>query len=62
MTKSEEEQARFKQSFSDPQALKQFEELSAEAKLIHKRNNHKAKYPLNLNIIHPEGDNYCALE
>ncbi|KAG2373933.1 hypothetical protein C9374_011598 [Naegleria lovaniensis] len=58
MTKSEEEQTRFKQSFKDPEALKQFEELSSEAKLIHKRNNHKAKYPLNLNIIHPEGDNY----
>lgn len=57
MVKTEEEQKAIKQSWS-PEALNQFEELSAEAKLVHKRNNHKAKYPLNLNLIHPVGDNF----
>jgi len=54
---SQEEQEEFKKTLSE-EALQQYEELSAEAKLVHRRNNHKAKYPLNLNIIHPEGDNY----
>ncbi|KAL9654818.1 hypothetical protein ABK040_008611 [Willaertia magna] len=54
---TKEEQKEFLDSLPE-EALKQFNELAREAQSIHRRNNHKAKYPLNLNIIHPNGDNY----
>jgi len=33
-----------------PEALKEFTTIAAEVDIIHKRNNHKAHFPLNLNI------------
>jgi len=45
-----EEQVAFINELS-PEAKAQFEQLSHEAELIHNRNKHKEKYPLNLNVL-----------
>jgi NAD+ synthase (glutamine-hydrolysing) len=44
---SEEDKQKFRSSLSE-EALKQFDDTGAAALKIHLRNNHKAKYPLNL--------------
>jgi len=56
---SEEEKTEFVKSFSSNiEVLNQWERLKKKAETIHRRNSHKEKYPVNLNILptKPEAD------